>query len=128
MNIKDYFTNEISYAASIEEWCKNLYPKELEYTFAIDFAFADWNGVDGVKETFKRVKKEWINNLKAWTEIVITLNLLSWAHNQMKKQGFDDRDRFINLYSDLYYMATENFYEVYDDNEEAKTYFFNMID
>lgn len=108
---------------------EKAYPNELHYTFASDFAIADWiSGVEGVKETYERVKKEWLSNVKAWTEVVISLNLLSWAHNQLKKQGISDREKYIDIYSELYYMAMDSFYEEYVENEEAKSYFFEMTD
>ena len=129
MEIKQCFKNVFSYAGGMETWVKKAYPNELHYTFASDFAIADWiSGVEGVKETYERVKKEWLSNVKAWTELVISLNLLSWAHNQLKKQGISDREKYIDIYSELYYMAMDSFYEEYVENEEAKSYFFEMTD
>ena len=113
MEIKQCFKNVFSYAGGMETWVKKAYPNELHYTFASDFAIADWiSGVEGVKETYERVKKEWLSNVKAW----------------LKKQGISDREKYIDIYSELYYMAMDSFYEEYEENEEAKSYFFEMTD
>ncbi len=128
--LKDGFTNVLTYSAGMREWVnKNLFNGPLKYSFAQDFAQADWmSGKNGVIETYGRVKKEWLSNYKAFTEVAIALNMLAWAHNQLRKQGFENRDIFIELYSDMYYQARNDFYQKYDDNEEAKRYFFEMTD
>lgn len=129
MRLQEHFTNVFSYAAGVEDWINKQLPLgPLKYTFASDFAIADWYGKESVEDTYKRVKKQWINDYKAFTEVVIAVNLLSWAHNALIKQGIDGRDEFIKLYSDLYYRARNDFYEKYEGNEEACNYFFEMTD
>ena len=113
----------------MQQWINNNLMEKPHYSFAADFAIADWmSGEEGVIDTYNRVKSEWLNNYKAFTEAVIAINMLSWARYQLKKQGYDDRDSFIDLYSDLYYQATNDFYEKYDGNEEATSYFYRMTD
>lgn len=126
--INSYFKNGFSYAAGIEDWCRKSYPHELKFTFCQDFAIADWFGLSAVKDTYKRVKQNWLSDYKAWTEVEVALNLLAWAHNQLKQQGLDDQDEFIKLYSDLYEEASNAFYKKYKDNEEAIHYHFEMTD
>jgi hypothetical protein len=133
MKLNEHFKNGISYSAGVEKWCKDFYReisggKKLEYTFTRDFAIADWLGVDYVEDTFNRVKKEWLGNYKAFTEVAISLNILSWANDAMRKQGIDDREEWIALYSELYYKARDIFYDHYSGNEEATDYFFDMTD
>jgi len=136
--LSEKFTNVFTYARGVEAWVKDFYRgasgKELEYTFPNDFAIADWcEGAKGVKETYHRVKESWLGNYKAWTEVVIALNSLSWANSQLRSQGIEGRESFIELYSDLYYKATDDFYGEYGSdgkhpNDEACDYFFNMTD
>lgn len=119
----------LTYAAGVENWVNQHLPLgPLQYTFAADFAIADWYGEDSVKETYERVKAEWLSNHKAFTEVVIALNMLSWAHAALKKQGIDGRDEFIQLYSALYHQATTDFYAKHKNNREACDYFFEMTD
>ena len=118
-----------SYSAGMEQWVNDQLPQgPLKYTFAGDFAIADWLGRDSVEDTYERVKEAWLSNYEAFTEVVVALNMLAWAHNALKSQGYDGRDEFIKLYSDLYYRATNDFHEKYRDNEEAEDHFFAMTD
>ena len=130
MIVQQKFQNVFSYSQGIEKWVNDqLFQGPLKYTFVSDFAIADWvSGKEGVEETYKRVKKAWVGDFKAFTEVVIALNMLSWANNALKEQGFDGRDEFIKLYADLYYKAKEEFYSKYDGNKEACDHFFRMTD
>ena len=126
------FKNPFTYAAGIENWCKDFYynasGNKLNYTFCADFAIADWIGEDAVRETLKRVIKSWGDDYKAFTEIALAINLLSWANDQLIKQGITDREKWVELYSELYYDAKDEFYTKYDGNDEATDYFFEMTD
>lgn len=126
--LKETFKNVFTYAAGIENWVKQSYPHEIEYTFAGDFAIADWFGVNEVNDTFNRVIKEWGQDYKSFTEIVVVLNQLSWANHQLKNQGVSGRDKFIDLYADLYEKARDMFYDKFGTDEEASTYFYRMTD
>lgn len=123
------FKNVFTYAAGMEQWAQDNLVKELKYTFVSDFAIADWMGGEkAVRETYSRVKKSWLNSYKAFTEVVISLNMLSWAHHRLIEQGFSGREPFVKLYSDLYYQARDDFYKEYEKNREACDYFFEMTD
>ena len=130
--IYNSFNNPLTYAAGIEKWCTDLYynasGNRLQYTFCSDFAIADWMGEDAVKDTFKRVIKSWGDDYKGFTEIAIAVNLLSWANDQLVKQGIADREKFVDLYSELYYDAKDKFYDKYHADNEATEYFFKMTD
>ena len=129
MKLQENFQNVFSYAAGMENWVNQQLPLgPLQYTFVADFAIADWLGEDSVKETYERVKEAWLSDYKAFTEVVIALNMLSWAHCALKDQGIDGRLPYIRLYADLYYQARHDFYDKYDGNEEACDYFFEMTD
>ncbi len=127
--LHESFKNVFTYSAGMEKWCKAFYQGgELEYTFVNDFAIADWYGAKDVKETYNRVIKEWGKDYKAMTEIVVSLNLLSWAHEQLRKQGIEGRNEFIDLYIELYEKAMDLFHDTFKDNKKAQDYFFNKTD
>lgn len=130
--IYNSFKNTFTYSAGIEKWCKDFYfdigSKKLQYTFCADFAIADWYGEKDVKETYKKVIKSWGSDYKAFTEIALSLNLLSWANDQLRKQGITGREKYITLYSELHFKAKDDFYKKYGKNNEACNYFFAMTD
>ena len=133
MDIKKSFKNVFSYAAGVEEWCRNYYAaisgRELNYTFCNDFAVADWcGGKKAVIDTYNQAKRGWIGDYKAFTEVAIALNLLSWANYQLTEQGIDGREQYTKLYAQLYYKCRDDFYTPYSGNDEATDYFFEMTD
>ena len=77
---------------TINEFYANL-PKwnveaELGYkpitTFWQDFSMADVLGGKAVRDTFNRAFKEWQNNYKYLTELVMVLNHKIWQHYNEK--------------------------------------------
>lgn len=130
MKLIDHFKNVFTYAYGVEAWakkCLDTFP--WNYTFVADFAIADFmSGTKGVNETYRRVMKSWERNYKALTEIVVSLNMLSWAHDALRKQGIDNREPFIELYSELYYKAKDRFYKLYGKDTEKCNYFFELTD
>ena len=132
MVIQDYFDNVFSYAFGVEKWIKDYFNEvgfNSEYTFASDLAMVDWyEDKDEVKKTYNTIKNNWITSYKAFTEVVMCINLLSWANDKLKQQGFDDRDKWVDFYSELYYKARDDFYEKWGDNDEACSYFFTCTD
>lgn len=132
MNIRGGFKNVFSYGAGMENWVRGWFEKELgykmEYTFVYDFAVADWFGRQDVIDTYNRVKESWLDNYKAFTEVAMSLSMLSNAHYQLRKQGYDGREAFVELYEDLFYKAKEDFYDKYVDNGDAQEWFFKMTD
>ena len=132
MRLQEHFKNAISYARGVEVWVKKFYEnvsgRELEYTFPMDFAIADWYGKKEVLDTYDNVKNSWLGDYKAFTEVVISLSYLSYAHDQLGKQGFEGRDEFIDLYSELFEKARNDFYDKYGNNDEACRYFFELTD
>ena len=129
MTIQQGFPNVFSYSMGLENWVNEQLPLgPLQFTFVSDFAIADWYGEKDVRDTYERVKKSWLNDYKAFTEVVIALNMLSWANCALQRQGYDGREKFVDLYSDLYYKARDDFYERYDGDEVACDHFFEMTD
>ena len=129
MRVQEGFKNVFSYAAGLEEWVnKQLFKGPLKMTFVSDFAIADWFGTDAVKETYTRVKDEWLSDYKAFTEVVISLNMLSWANAALTEQGYDGREEIGRLYADMYYQARQDFYDKWENDREACDHFFDMTD
>ena len=132
MKVQEYFNDVFNYAYGVEEWIKKYFKSvnyEIEYTFASDLALVDWYGKqEDVKETYQRIKNNWIDDYKAFTEAVMCINMLSWANDQLIKQGFDDREEWVEFYSELYYQARDDFYNKYENNEESCDYFFKTTD
>lgn len=132
MRVQQHFKNVNSYACGVEKWVKDFYKevsgRTLTYTFPMDFAIADWYDKASVIESYKRIKKTWIKDYKAFTEVVISLSYLSYANDQLRKQGFEDREKYIKLYAQLFEEARDDFYKFYEGNEEANDYFFEWTD
>lgn len=132
MRVQQHFKNVNSYACGVEKWVKDFYKevsgRTLTYTFPMDFAIADWYDKASVIESYKRIKKAWIKDYKAFTEVVISLSYLSYANDQLRKQGFEDREKYIKLYAQLFEEARDEFYKFYEGNEKANDYFFEWTD
>jgi hypothetical protein len=91
-------------------------------TFYLDLSIAECYGIDAIRDTFNKVKDEWLKNYKYWTEFVLCVNWKSWE--------WADRNNveFGQLYADLYYGARKLFYDKYENDEEACRYFFEVTD
>ena len=128
--LKQGFRNALTYAAGMEEWVNKFYPLgPLSHTFAAAFSVAEWvAGADGVESTYRTVKREWLHDYKAFTEVVVALNCLSFAHSRLKGQGFSGRDEFVELYGELWERAAADFRSKYEGNAEAMEYFDQMTD
>jgi hypothetical protein len=133
MKLSEKFKNLFTYSQGVEKWCRKLYYEmtgnEMSYTFVSDMALEDFTGdTTKVDWIYNKIKKEWLKDYKAFTEVCISINLLAWANDKLSQQGIDDRDVFTNYYSELYYKARDEFYEYYKNDDEAKDYFFSMTD
>lgn len=127
MKTNEFFKNVFTYAAGLEAWAKKQ--ANFNYTFVYDFASADWcSGVEGVKKTYIEVRKHWRHNYEAFTEVAMSLNMLAWANAQLQRQGIEDRQEYVKLYSEMYYQARDDFYDTFEGDETACRYFFEMTD
>ena len=130
---------------SYANWCEmnwrnnlaNMSGYEPITTFFSDLSIAEFvSGAEGVKDTYKRIVKEWLRDYKFFTEFVICLNHKAWEMSARAEQGNDCRFKYdecvtlCRLYSDLYYDATDIFYKKYDSDEHEKEreYFFEVTD
>ena len=60
-----------------------------------DFSIADRFGIKAIKETYNRVFKEFKNNYKYITELVMVLNWKLWRY-------YENNEELARLYNDLY--------------------------
>ena len=94
-----------------------------KYTFLSDFDIADHFGKGAVRDTYKRVMREWKTDIKAMAELYIALNMRLWFWYQT---GHED---LAKLYDELFFK-TKNF--VYSPRakftKEDLDYFFEMTD
>lgn len=117
--------NIFQYAANCEAAFKAM-ASDCGYTrkttFYYDLSIAEVYGQKGIKDTFKSVMKEWMDNVEYITEFIMCLNWKSW---QMAHQGNDEIGQ---LYAELYEKALGQVYKHYAKNEEACAYIYRTLD
>lgn len=93
---------------------------EFSTTFWSDFSIADAFGIDAIKDTYRRAFKEWKDEYKYLTDLVIVLNHKCWFWYDKGNEEYSQ------LYSDLFYEA-QNY--AYDNLKgEEFDYFWRMTD
>ena len=98
-----------------------MYTQEQFFTtFWSDFSIADRFGSKAVKDTYKRAFKEWKNNYKYLTELVIVLNHKIWQHYN---QGNEELSK---LYNTLW-MEADN-YAIDNLKGDELNYFLECVD
>jgi len=113
----------------------NFTPK---FTFYHDFSIAEFCEVymrdkDAVKKTFNRVMKSWSSDFHSLVEVILVLNHKSWSfHGKVDSSymecGDEWKDYYINLYVELYRKADKKFWEVYEKDEAARQYYYDVLD
>ena len=88
-------------------------------TFWMDFSIADNFGKSAVKDTFNRAFKEWKDNYKYLTELVMVLNHKIWEH-------YETNEPLARVYNELWEKAQNYGYEHLKDDE--LTYFWKTLD
>lgn len=76
-------------------------------------------GVDAVKDTYNRAFKEWKNNYKYLTELVMILNWKIWQH-------YEKNDELATLYNSLWEKADA--YACEHLKGEELSYFYRTTD
>lgn len=116
----------LTYGACEEKYIFEKQAEEFGYerqtTFFSDLSIAEWYGLDGVRDTYNRVCKEWISDVKYFTEFVMALNWKCW---EWHGRGYNE---LAQLYSELYSAAYELGYEKYKDDDEKSSYFWRTLD
>lgn len=93
-------------------------------TFWQDFTTADiFVGIEKnpIEDTYKRALDYAKTDYKFFTELVLVLNHKIWQWYQK------DATRGI-LYDTLWRMAQEEFFKLYEDDEEAISYYYRVTD
>ena len=92
---------------------------ELQTTFWNDFSIADRFGLSAVQDTFNRAFKEWKENYKYLTELVLVLNHKIW-------QYYETRPEIATLYNTLWAQASQYAMEYLKDDELS--YYYDVTD
>lgn len=88
-------------------------------TFWDDFTIADFFGVSAVQDTYNRAFKEWKNDYKFLTELVMVLNWKIWQHYKTNEQ-------LANVYNNLWMEADE--YACDNLEGDELMYFYRITD
>lgn len=93
---------------------------EFSTTFWSDFSIADAFGVKAIKDTYKRAFKEWKDDYKYLTDLVIVLNHKCWQHYEKGNTEYSQ------LYEKLYYEAHD--YALDNLKGEELSYYLRVTD
>lgn len=88
-------------------------------TFGNDFDIADAFGLDAIQDTYNRAFRDWKEDYKYLTELVLILNWKIWQH-------YGKRDDYAGLYDKLWSEA--NSYALDNLTGEEAAYFWNVTD
>ena len=88
-------------------------------TFFEDFSIADHFGEEEILDTYDRIFKEWKDDYKYLTELVMVLNWKIWEHNETNND-------YAKLYDKLWKKADE--YACNNLKGEALDYFYQTTD
>ena len=92
----------------------------VDNTFFMDFSIADVFGANAVKDTFNRAFKEWKDNYKMLTALVITLNHKIWQHYEAENNAL------ALVYDELWKQADQ--YACNTLKDEELEYFLEVTD
>ena len=92
----------------------------VDNTFWMDFTIADAFGVNAIKDTFNRTFKEWKDDYKMLTALVITLNHKIWQHYEA------ENNKLASVYNELWEKADQYACDTLKD--EALEYFLEVTD
>lgn len=123
MNIPYKVQNALHYGACEEIIIENIFAEhgyERQYTFFSDLSIAEYYGLSSVKDTVKRVVKNWFDDTEGFTEFVMCVNHKSWEHYQRENQELSE------YYANLFYELKDMVYEKWD--REALDYFYKITD
>ena len=92
----------------------------VDNTFFMDFSIADVFGANAVKDTFNRAFKEWKDDYKMLTALVITLNHKIWQHYEA------ENNELALVYDELWKKADQYAFDTLKDDELE--YFIEVTD
>lgn len=113
----------LEYASGMElcfERFLNSVGKQRKTTFFADLSIAECcDGANGVKDTYKRVIKAWIDDVEYMSEFVIVLNQKIWQH-------YEKNRNLAKVYNDLW-LECDNLCREHFKGEELR-YYYDYID
>lgn len=110
--------NVLKYASACElmfETFLNDVGKERKTTLFADLSIAEYYGIKSVKDTYRRVMKEWCNNLEFMCEWVVCLNQKIWQHYEKNKP-------LAKVYDELWRKA-DDYCQKHFKGEELSEYY-----
>lgn len=116
--------NVFVYAASSERWFERQAAEvgyERKTTFFHDLSIADWYGISSIKDTYRRVMRSWIDDIKFITEFYMCLNWKIW-------QLYETYPELAKVYQELWDKSYTEITKHYKGNEEALSYFYRTTD
>ena len=111
--------NVLQYASRCEQMFEiflNDVGKERKTTFYADLSIAEVFGVKSIKDTYRRVMKEWSNNLEFMCEWVVALNQKIWQHHDTQNENL------AKVYNDLWCKAYDYCQNHFKGEELSKFY------
>ena len=127
MNIEQQINQINQYAGCLQqmftETLKDNGGYETISTFYSDLSIADVFGIDAIKDTINRVKDEWFNDYKMFTEFVLALNHKSWEWDA--RRDVKGADEFKQFYIEQYYKFDDYCLDNYKG--EALDYYLSVV-
>lgn len=103
---------------TIQEWALNELGYEMKTTFWEDFSIADAFGRKAVEDTYKRVLRDWKNNITFMTELVL---ILAW-----KFDYWYSRSESISCTYEALWEKAQTYVEAHFKDEDLKYYFMTI--
>ena len=115
--------NISTYSAMAEKSWENFMRENCGYerisTFYSDFTIADHcGGVNAIKDTFNR-SKQWLSNVKMWTELVMVLNHKIWY-------WYGKNNELAEVYNELWETAANMAVETFKGDDLS--YYYSTTD
>ena len=95
------------------------YSDNFSTTFWQDFTIAENFGKDAIRDTYKRAIDEWSNDVRYYTDLVMTLNHKIWQH-------YGKDEELAELYNELWQKADDRAFEIFED--EDIDYYIGILD
>ena len=110
--------NVFRYASACElkfESFLNEVGKERKTTFFADLSIAECYGAKSVKDTYRKVMKEWGNNLEFMCEWVVCLNQKFWEH-------YEKNEPLARVYDEMWRKA-DNYCREHFKGDDLSQYY-----
>ena len=132
MKIKEVYISSAFYASSIADYVRAYFMGngyKLLTPTAYELALAEYiGGKEDAKKVYNTLFNRYKDDYKKLTDLVMQVNMLSWANDTLIHQGFEGREEWLEFYAELYYEARDSFYDTYSGNDEACGYYFETTD